>query len=110
MIERFPVEYTPPVKYPGLSDDELVDVLCALTQAMIDGRHDLSNLSATWNSSFYQVFMDAHGESVAARNRLAENDTVQLTNEKVECEANIAANQDLCALIRTILEQRSTHG
>ena len=110
MIERFPFEYTPPSKYPGLSDDELVDVLCNLTQAIIDGRHDLANLHATWNSTFYQVFMDSHGESVAARNRLAENDTVQLTNEKVECEANIAANQDLCALIRTILEQRSIHG
>ena len=54
--------------------------------------------------------MDAHGESVAARNRLAENDTTQLTNEKVECEANIAATEDLCALVRIILKHRRNYG
>lgn len=106
----FPNVYTPPGKYSGMSDEELIDILCALTQDVIDGRHDLSNLSANWNSKFYQVFLDAHGESVAGRTRLAEAETLQLTNEKVECEANIAANEDLCALIRTILKQRRNHG
>jgi hypothetical protein len=93
-----------------MSDEELIDILCTLTQDVIDGRHDLSGLSANYNSKFFQVFMDCHGETVAARNRLAENETLQLTNEKVECEANIAANEDLCALIRTILKQRRNHG
>lgn len=106
----FPLVYTPPGKYPGLSDEELIEVLCSLTQDVIDGRHDLSNLSASHNSKFFQVFMDSHGESVAGRNRLAENETLQLTNERVECEANIAANEDLCALIRTILKQRRNRG
>lgn len=106
----FPVEYTAPGKYPGLSDDELIDVHCSLTQDIIHLRSDLANLSAQYNTKFFQVFMEANGESVAGRNRLAENETRQLTNEKIECEANIAANEDLCALIRLILEHRRIHG
>ncbi len=106
----FPVEYTPPGKYPTLTDDQLVATLCALTQDVINLRSDLANLSAQWNSQFFRVFMESHGESVAGRNRLAENFTVQLTNEKVECEANIAANEDLCSLIRLILDYRRTNG
>lgn len=106
----FPYSYTPPAKLPGLSDDELVDELCGLIQDLINMRSDHSKLSADWNSKFYQTFMEAHGESVAARNRLAENATTQLTNEKVECEANIAATEDLCALVRTILDHRRTYG
>ncbi len=106
----FPYDYVPPAKYPGLSDDELVDVLCTLTQDVIEARRDLAGLRANHSARFYQVFMDSHGESVAARNRLAENDTFSITNEIVECEANIAANEDLCALIRTILKQRRNYG
>ncbi len=106
----YPFSYVPPSLYPGMSDDELIDVLCQLTQHVIDGRSDLAALEANWNSKFYQVFMDAHGESVAGRNRLAENETLQLTNEKVESEANIAANENLCALIRTILDHRRNDG
>lgn len=106
----FPAEYIAPARYPGLSDDELIDVLCALTQDVIHLRSDCSNLTIQNNSTFYQTFLEAHGESVAGRNRLAENATLQLTNEKVECEANIAANEDLCALIRLILEHRRNHG
>lgn len=102
----FPHSYTPPGKYPGLSDDELIDVLCSLTQDVIDLRHDLAGLTASHNSAFFKSFLEANGESVAGRNRIAEAETLQLTNEKVECEANIAANEDLCALVRTILEQR----
>ncbi len=107
----FPVEYTPPGKYPSLSDDELLSVLCSLTQDIINLRSDLANLSSQWNSQFFRIFMEAHGESVAGRNRLAENATLQLTNEKVECEANISANEDLCSLVRLILDQRrGNHG
>jgi hypothetical protein len=106
----FPSTYTPPQKFPGLSDDELIDELCRLTQDLIDMRADWSRLSANWNSAFYRIFMDAHGESVAARNRLAENATVQQTNERVECEANIAATEDLCAMVRTILKHRRNYG
>ena len=103
----FPYQYVSPVTYPGKSDDELIDILCQLTQDVIDGRTTLAGIRANHNGQFFQIFMEAHGESVAARNRLAESGTIQLTNELVECEANIAANEDLCALIRTILSQRS---
>lgn len=106
----FPYDYVPPQKYAGHSDDELIDILAGLTQDLINLRSDHSRLSANWNSRFYKTFMDAHGESVAARNRLAENDTTQLTNEKVECEANIAATEDLCALVRNILKHRRNYG
>lgn len=106
----FPATYTPPARYQGLSDDELIDVHCSLTQDIIHHRSDLANLTAQNNSLFYETFMAANGESVAGRNRLAEHATLQLTNEKVECEANIAANEDLCALIRLILEHRRIHG
>lgn len=106
----FPFSYTPPGKYPSLSDDELIDEICVLTQDLVNLRSDHAALAANWNSRFYKTFMEAHGESVAARNRLAENDTTQLTNEKVECEANIAATEDLCALVRTILDHRRAYG
>jgi hypothetical protein len=106
----FPHSYTPPAKYPGLSDHELIDVACQLTQDLIDLRDDRAKLAAQLNSRFFRVFLDAQGESVAGRNRLAEADTAQLTNEKVECEANIAATEDLCALVRTILDHRSSYG
>lgn len=106
----FPHNYTPPGKYPGLSDDELIDVLCGLTQDLIDLRDDHSHLAADHNSRFFKVFLEANGESVAGRNRLAEADTAQLTNERVLCESNIAATEDLCALVRTILDHRRTYG
>jgi hypothetical protein len=106
----FPYDYVPPQKYPGLSDDELIDILCQLTQDLILLRSDHARLASNWNSRFFKTFMEAHGESVAARNRLAENDTTQLTNEKVECEANIAATEDLCALVRNILKHRRNYG
>lgn len=102
--------YTPPGKYPGLSDDELLDELCNLTQNLVDFRADFVTLAAQYNIRFFRAFLDAHGESVAARNRLAENETLQLTGEKVECESNIAAIEDLCALVRTILDHRSANG
>jgi hypothetical protein len=106
----FPNTYTPPQKFPGLPDDELIDELCRLTQDLIDFRADHARLHANWNSKFFHIFMEAHGESVAARNRLAENATTQVTNEKVECEANIAATEDLCAMVRTILDHRRNYG
>lgn len=106
----YPAVYVAPARYPLMADDELIDVLCSLTQDIIHLRSDCSNLSSQHNSTFFQVFMEANGESVAGRNRLAENATLQLTNERVECEANIAANEDLCALIRLILEHRRNHG
>lgn len=106
----FPNNYTPPQKLTGLSTDELIDELCRLTQDLIDFRSDAARLHADWNGRFYKTFMEAHEESVAARNRLAENDTTQLTNERVECEANIAATEDLCALVRIILKHRRVYG
>jgi F0F1-type ATP synthase membrane subunit b/b' len=106
----FPYDYIPPAKYAGHSDDELIDILAQLTQDLVNMRSDLSRISSNWNSRFYKTFMEAHRESVAARNRLAENDTTQLTNEKVECEANIAATVDLCALVRIILKHRRNYG
>jgi hypothetical protein len=102
--------YTPPGKYPTLSDEELIEVLCQLTQTLVDFKDDFAQLSAQHNSQFFRVFLEANGESVAGRNRLAEAETIQLANEKVECEANIAATEDLCALVRTILDHRRTHG
>lgn len=102
----FPTDYVPPHRYPTLTDDELVATLCAITQDVIDLRKDAAALGAQLNVKFYSVFLEAHGESVAGRNRLAEHATLSLTNEKVECEANIAANEDLCSLIRLILEWR----
>jgi len=102
--------YTAPGKYPSLSDDELLVILCDLVQGLVDLRQDFSNLAAQHNSKFYRVFLEAHGESVAGRNRLAEAETVQLLGEKLECEVNIAATEDLCALVRTILNQRSPNG
>ena len=89
---------------------EALDAIDELVTAWNDSPLDLANLAAQHNSLFYQTFMEARGESVAGRNRLAEHATLQLTNEKVECEANIAANEDLCALIRLILEHRRIHG
>ncbi len=106
----FPHHYTPPGKYPSLSDAELVDVLAVLTQDLVDLRSDFAQLAANYNVKFFRVFLDAQETSIAARNRLAEADTVQLTGEKLECEANIAATVDLCALVRTILELRREHG
>lgn len=106
----FPHQYTPPGKYPTLSESELVDVLCVLTQDLIDLRSDFSSLSSQHNSKFFRSFLDANESSIAGRNRLAENETVQLTNEKLECEVNIAATEDLCALARTIIELRRSSG
>ena len=106
----FPHQYTPPGKYPSLSQDELLEVLSLLTQDLIDLRSDFSSLSAQHNAQFFRVFLDSNGESVAGRNRLAEAETLQLTSEKVECEVNIAATEDLCALARTILELRRSSG
>jgi hypothetical protein len=106
----FPHNYIPPQKYPGHSDDELIDILCGLTQDLINLRLDLSQLAANINSRFFKTFLEANGESVAGRNRLAEADTAQLTNERVESEANIAATEDLCAMVRLILKHRRIHG
>ena len=106
----FPNSYTPPGSYPKLDNDQLIETLCGLTQDLVDLRADHANLAGQWNATFFQVFMEAHGETVAARNRLAENATLQLTGEKVECEANIAATEDLCALVRTILDHRRNDG
>ena len=106
----FPHNYIPPQKYPGHSDDELIDILCGLTQDLINLRADHAQLAANLNSRFFKTFLEANGESVAGRNRLAEADTAQLTNERVECEANIAATEDLCPMVRTTLDDRSIHG
>lgn len=103
-------DYAPPGQYPSLTDAELLDALARLVQDLVDLRRDLSNLSAQHNSRFFETFLASNGESVAGRNRLAEAETLQLTNEKVECEANIAADEDLCNLIRTILRTRRNRG
>lgn len=106
-MEQFPVEYTPPGKYSSLSDDDLITVLASLTHSLVELRADLARVLAQYNSGFYRVFMEANGESVAGRNRLAEQATLSLMSERIECEANISATEDLCSLVRFILERRT---
>lgn len=102
----FPYDYVPPQKYPGLSTDELVDQLCILTQDLINGRTEFSDIEVRKNEGFYTVFMESNGESVAGRTRLAESATRTDEQLRIQQEANNLATADLCDLIRTILEYR----
>ena len=105
----FPQAYVPAVQYPKLSDEALIVVMADLTQDLINWRQDLAGLSVSHNSQFFQVFLDANGESVAARNRLAEAATAEVEQERIVVEANIASIVDLLATVRSILEWRR-HG
>jgi hypothetical protein len=95
-----------PTQYGTLSDAELREELCLLTQDLVNGRRDHADLAAAINRDFFQTFLDAEGESVAGRNRLAEAATATLEQERIATEANIACISDLCALIRTLLDRR----
>lgn len=95
-----------PTQYGTLSDAELLDELCLLTQDLGNQRRDHADLAADINRDFFQTFLDADGESVAGRNRLAEAATATLEQERIGVEANIACIVDLCDLIRTLLNAR----
>jgi hypothetical protein len=95
-----------PVQYPQLTEEELVRELCSLTADLIGNRKDHANLAVAVNRDFYQVFLDAEGESVASRNRLAEAATRTLEQERIGVEANIACIEDLISLVRCILDRR----
>ena len=95
-----------PTQYGTLSDAELLDELCLLTQDLGNQRRDHADLAAAINRDFFQTFLDADGESVAGRNRLAEAATATLEQERIGVEANIACIVDLCDLIRTLLNAR----
>ena len=103
----FPSGYVPAVRYPSLSNEELLVELASLTQDLVNGRQDHASLAVSLNAKFFQVFLDANGESVAGRNRLAEAATAEIEQERMVAEANNLCIQDLCATIRTILEQRT---
>ena len=89
-----------------MRDDELIVVMADLTQDLVNWRQDLAGLSVSHNAQFFQVFLDANGESVAARNRLAEAATGEVEQERIVAEANIASIVDLLATVRSILEWR----
>ena len=97
---------TPPTQYPRLKTEELQQELCNLTSALIAHRADHARLAAEINEQFFQIFLDANGESVAARNRLAEAATSILEQERLVVEANVLCHVDLIALIRTLLDRR----
>jgi hypothetical protein len=102
-------DYLAPQRYPHVETERLEAELCQLTADLIDLRRDHASLSVSHNARFYQTFMDANGESVAGRNRLAENAVREIEQERIQAEGNILCVQDLCALVLTILEQRR-HG
>ena len=93
-------------EYSALADEDLLDELCVLTQDLVNQRRDHADLAAAINRDFFQTFLDADGESVAGRNRLAEAATATLEQERIGVEANIACIVDLCDLIRTLLNAR----
>lgn len=95
-----------PVQYPKLSAGELEQELCSLTADLVAGRKDHADLAVAINRDFYQIFLDADGESVAARNRLAEAGTRTLEQERIGAEANVATIEDLISLVRTLLARR----
>ena len=95
-----------PVQYQQLSEDELIKELCGLTSDLISNRKDHADLAIAVNRDFYQVFLDAEGESVAARNRLAEAATRTIEQERIGVEANVACIEDLISLARYILDRR----
>ena len=92
-----------PLTYHSLPEAELQEELCELTVMLVQGRRDHADLAAAINRDFYQTFLDADGESVAGRTRLAEAATATLEQERIGVEANVAATADLIGLIRTLL-------
>ena len=92
--------------YPSLSTEDLRQELCNLTSDLTNGRKDHARLAAQINEEFFQVFLDSNGESVAARNRLAEAATSILEQERITVEANVLCIGDLIGLIRVILDGR----
>ena len=95
-----------PSQYKSLDTEELLDELCILTQDLVNQRRDHADLAAAINRDFFQTFLDAEGESVAGRNRLAEAATATLEQERIGVEANVACIVDLIGLIRTLLNRR----
>lgn len=93
-------------QYHEASTEELLKELCSLTQDLVNYRRDRADLSAAINRDFYQTFLDADGESVAGRTRLAEAATATMEQERIGVEANLAAIEDLIRLARWILEER----
>jgi hypothetical protein len=83
-----------------------LDELCNLTSDLVSARRDHADLAIAINRDFFQTFLDAEGESVAGRNRLAEAATATLEQERILTESNVASICDLIGLIRTLLNRR----
>jgi intein-encoded DNA endonuclease-like protein len=73
---------------------------------LVNGRRDLADIAAAINRDFYQTFLDAEGESVAGRTRLAEAATATLEQERIGVEANVLAIQDLINVAKVLLARR----
>lgn len=93
-------------QYSQLPDEDLLDELCVLTQDLVNARRDHADIACAINRDFFQTFLDADGESVAGRNRLAEAATATLEQERIGVEANVSCICDLIGLIRTLLNRR----